>query len=54
VVRTHAVCVLGERRLGEAVGHQVLPLLRSIARSDPDDQVRGLAGLSLQRWRQST
>ncbi len=54
VVRTHAVCVLGERRLGEAVGHQVLPLLRSIARSDPDDQVRGLAGLSLQRWRQAT
>jgi hypothetical protein len=50
IVRKHAVCVLDERRLGEAVGQQVIPLLRTIAESDPDSEVRRLAGLSLAGW----
>jgi hypothetical protein len=50
-VRKHAVCVLGERRLGDAVGQTVIPQLRTIAKTDPDSKVRRLAGLSLQSWK---
>lgn len=53
VVRKHAVCVLGERALGETVGERVIPLLRDAARSDPDDEVRRLAALSLRWWKAS-
>jgi hypothetical protein len=51
LVRKHAVCVLGERRLGDAVGRQVIPQLRAIAETDPDSEVRRLAALSLQLWK---
>ncbi len=51
LVRKHAVCVLGERRLGDAVGRQVIPQLRAIAETDPDSEVRRLAALSLQWWK---
>ena len=50
-VRKHAVCVLGERRLGDAVGRAVIPQLRAIAETDPDNEVRRLAALSLQWWK---
>jgi hypothetical protein len=50
VIRKHAVCVLGDRRLGEEIGRQVIPLLRTISQSDPDSEVRRLAGLSLRWW----
>jgi len=50
-VRKHAVCVLGERRLGEAVGRVVIPQLRAIAEADPDSEVRRLAALSLKWWK---
>ena len=50
-VRKHAVCVLGERRLGDAIGRQVIPQLRAIAKTDPDSEIRRLAALSLQRWK---
>jgi hypothetical protein len=43
--------VLGERRLGDAVGRQVIPQLRTIAATDPDSEVRRLAGLSLKWWK---
>jgi hypothetical protein len=42
LVRKHAVCVLGERRLGDAVGRQVIPRLRAIAETDPDSEVSRL------------
>jgi len=51
LVRKHAVCVLGERRLGDAVGRQVIAQLRAIAETDPDSEVRRLAALSLQWWK---
>jgi hypothetical protein len=51
LVRKHAVCVLGERRLGDAVGRQVIPRLRALAETDPDSEVRRLAALSLQWWK---
>jgi hypothetical protein len=51
LVRKHAVCVLGERRLGDAVGHAVIPQLRAIAETDPDSEVRRLAALSLKWWK---
>lgn len=51
VVRKHAVCVLGERRLGEAIGQTVIPRLRAIAQTDPDSEVRRLAALSLEWWK---
>lgn len=51
VVRKHAVCVLGERRLGEDAGRQIIPRLRAIADTDPDSEVRRLAALSLQWWK---
>ena len=51
LVRKHAVCVLGERRLGDAIGRQVIPQLRAIAETDPDSEVRRLAALSLQWWK---
>ena len=51
LVRKHAVCVLGERSLGDAVGQAVIPQLRTIAKTDPDSEVRRLAGLSLQWWK---
>jgi hypothetical protein len=47
LVRKHAVCVLGKRRLGDAIGRQVIPQLRGIAETDPDSEVRRLAALSL-------
>jgi hypothetical protein len=51
LVRKHAVCVLGERSLGDAVGRQVILRLRAIAETDPDSEVRRLAALSLQWWK---
>jgi len=51
LVRKHAVCVLGERRLGDAVGRVVIPQLRAIAETDPDSEVRRLAALSLKWWK---
>jgi hypothetical protein len=51
LVRKHAVCVLGERRLGDAVGRQVIPRLRAIAETDPDSEVRRLTAQSLQWWK---
>jgi hypothetical protein len=51
LLRKHAVCVLGWRRLGEAVGQQVIPRLRAIAETDPDGEVRRLACLSLKNWK---
>jgi hypothetical protein len=50
LVRKHAVCVLGERGLGDAVGRQAIPRLRAIAETDPDSEVRRLAALSLKWW----
>jgi len=51
LVRKHAVCVLGERCLGDAVGRTVIPRLRAIAETDPDSEVRRLAALSLKWWK---
>ena len=51
VVRKHAVCVLDERRLGDAVGREVIPRLSAVAEADPDSEVRRLAALSLQGWK---
>ncbi|MFU8876072.1 DUF4303 domain-containing protein [Micromonospora sp. SL4-19] len=51
VIRRHAVCVLGERRLGAAVARRVLPLLGQTVSQDPDATVRRLAILSLLWWR---
>jgi hypothetical protein len=51
LVRKHAVCVLGERRLGDAVGRAVIPHLRAIAATDLDSEVRRLAALSLKWWK---
>jgi hypothetical protein len=51
LVRKHAVWVLSERRLGDAVGRQVIPRLRAIAETDPDSEVRRLAAQSLQWWK---
>ncbi|WP_158581649.1 HEAT repeat domain-containing protein [Actinomadura spongiicola] len=51
VVRRHAVCVLGERALGAAVGRQVIPHLADIVANDPDATNRRLAILSLQWWK---
>jgi len=51
LVRKHAVCVLGERRLGDVVGRAVIPQLRAIAETDPDSEVRRLAALSLKWWK---
>jgi hypothetical protein len=50
LVRKHAVCVLDDPRLGDAVGRQVIPRLRVIAETDADGEVRRLATLSLQQW----
>ncbi len=51
LVRKHAVCVLGERRLGDAAGRQIIPQLRIIAETNSDSEVRCLAALSLQSWK---
>ncbi|HEX5540248.1 MAG TPA: DUF4303 domain-containing protein [Micromonospora sp.] len=54
VVRRHAVCVLGERRLGAAVARRVLSLLGQAVSQDPDATVRRLAILSLLRWQKDS
>ncbi|RKS79884.1 uncharacterized protein DUF4303 [Actinomadura pelletieri DSM 43383] len=51
VVRRHAVCVLGERALGAAVGRQVIPRLAEAVVHDPDPTTRRLAILSLKWWK---
>ena len=51
LVRKHAACVLGERRLGDAVGQEVIPRLRTMVDTDPDSEVRRLASLSLKWWK---
>jgi hypothetical protein len=51
LVRKHAVCVLGERRLGDAVGRAVIPHLRAIVETDPNSDVRRLAALALKWWK---
>jgi hypothetical protein len=50
LVRRHAVTVLGERRLGAAVGRRVLPVLARRAGDDPDPVVRRLSVLGLRWW----
>lgn len=50
VVRRHAVTVLGQRRLGAAVGRRVLPVLARLAIDDPDPLVRRLAVVGLSFW----
>ncbi|MEU2613986.1 HEAT repeat domain-containing protein [Micromonospora sp. NPDC007271] len=54
VIRRHAVCVLGERRLGAAVARRALPVLAQIVSQDPDVTVRRLAILSLLWWRKDS
>jgi hypothetical protein len=54
VIRWHAVCVLGERRLGAAVARRVLPLLCQAVSQDPDATVRRLAILSLLWWQKDS
>ena len=51
LVRQHAVCVVGARRLGDEVGARVIPLLTRLETADPDADVRRLAGLSLSDWK---
>jgi hypothetical protein len=51
LVRKHAVCVRGERSLGDAVGQAVIPHLCAIAKAHPDGEVRRLVGLSLRWWK---
>jgi hypothetical protein len=51
LVRKHAVWVLDERRLGDAVGLTVIPRLRAIAKTDSDSEVRRLAAKSLECWK---
>ncbi|HCT79672.1 MAG TPA: hypothetical protein DGT23_24525 [Micromonosporaceae bacterium] len=51
LVRQHAVCVLGARRLGDAVGAHVIPRLARLESADPDPDVRRLAELSLSDWK---
>jgi hypothetical protein len=50
LIRKHAVIVLGEPNLGDAARERVIPVLHAAAESDPDAEVRRLAGLSLQWW----
>lgn len=50
LVRRHAVDVLGERRLGAAVGRRALPVLARLAVDDPDALVRRLAVVGLSFW----
>ncbi|MBC9715009.1 DUF4303 domain-containing protein [Streptomyces sp. TRM66268-LWL] len=52
VVRRHAVCVLGDRSLGAAVGRRVVPRLAEVMTQDPDATTRRLAVLSLRWWKQ--
>lgn len=54
VIRRHAVCILGERRLGATVARRVLPLLGQTVSQDPDAIVRRLALLSLLWWRKDS
>lgn len=51
LIRQHAVCVLGERGLGPAVGRRVTPLLAEVVISDPVADIRRLAILSLLWWK---
>lgn len=58
VVRRHAVCVLDNRAVGEAIGLSVVEPIRDtltrMAKSDEDESVRYLAGLtlsSMKKWR---
>ncbi|MEU8265360.1 hypothetical protein AB0C02_32770 [Micromonospora sp. NPDC048999] len=51
VIRRHAVCLLGDRRLGAAIARRVLPLLGQTVSQDPDATVRRLAILSPLWWR---
>jgi hypothetical protein len=51
LVRRHVVTVLGERRLGAAAGHRILPVLARSAADDPDPVVRRLSVLGLRWWR---
>ena len=54
IIRRHAVGVLGERRLGAAVGRRVLPLLCQTVSQDPDAGTRRLAILSLLFWQKDS
>lgn len=54
IIRGHAVCVLGERRLGAAVSRRVLPLLSQTVSQDTDATVRRLAILSLLWWQKDS
>ncbi|MGW6062283.1 DUF4303 domain-containing protein [Streptomyces sp. NPDC055189] len=51
VIRRHAAGVLGERKLGAAVGRHVIPHLAAVATDDPDATTRRLALLSLHDWK---
>ena len=50
LIRSHAVRVLGDRDLGPAATPRVLSRLATVAREDPDPDIRRLAILSLQWW----
>jgi hypothetical protein len=54
IVRWHAVCVLGDRRLGIAIGRRAMPPLARILSEDPDPTARRLAILSLLWWRKDS
>ncbi|MEV4546207.1 HEAT repeat domain-containing protein [Micromonospora echinaurantiaca] len=54
VIRSHATCVLGDRRLGATVAWRVLPLLGQAVERDEDGTVRRLAILSLLSWQKDS
>ena len=54
IIRWHAACVLGERRLGATVARRVLPLLCQTVSRDADATVRRLAILSLLDWQKDS
>jgi hypothetical protein len=54
IVRRHAVCVLGDRRLGIAIARRVMPSLARTISEDPDAPTRRLAILSLLWWRKDS
>lgn len=52
VIRQHAVCVLGENRLGKKAGERVLPVLADCLK-DKSAEVRRLAIINLYYWKKA-
>jgi hypothetical protein len=50
MIRQHAVCLLGDPRLGRKAAPKVLARLAELAGGDPEPNVRRLAVLALQYW----